>query len=263
MLKKIIIITLVVGLSGLLIWGGVNRTLARTTENGLQSSESNARGVGGKGAETRIDQGSHDCEEEGANFQDRNEEGLQGGLNGYGRQSASQQNQNNGQSFEGNGNLGGYINSQEGGNGSGRGSVNGGGNGMGYSPLDEDEIEALHLALDDEYHALAVYQQVISDFGEVTPFVEIVESEARHIEALLKQFDKHGITVPENTWIGQVPSFDSIQAACQAGVEAELANVALYEKLFSMVDDPGLIQVFNNLSRASQESHLPEFQSCQ
>ena len=263
MLKKIIVITLVVGLSGLLIWGGVNRTLARTTENGLQSTESGAREVGGKGAETHLDLGSQDCEEEGAKYQDRDGEGLQGNPNGYGQQSSLQQNQNDGQSFQGNGNQGGYINAQEGGNGYGRGSGNGGGQGSGNSPLDEDEIEALHLALDDEYHAFAVYQTVISDFGEVTPFVEIAESELRHIEALLKQFDKHGITPPENAWIGEVSSFDSIQAACQAGVEAELANVDLYGKLFSMVDDPGLIQVFTNLSRASQESHLPEFQSCQ
>lgn len=256
MLKKIIIITLLVGLSGLLIWGGVNRTLARTTENGLLSSESNARGAGGRGAETHLDQGSQDCEEEEAKFQNWDEEGHQGNLNGLGWQSNSQQNQNDGQSITGNGN-------QEGGNGYGRGSGNGGGQGSGYTPLDENEIEALQMALDDEYHAYAVYQAVISDFGEVIPFVEIVEAEARHIQALLKQFNKHGITAPENTWLGQVPSFDSIQAACKAGVEAELANVALYEKLFSMVDDPGLIQVFTNFSRASQESHLPEFQSCQ
>lgn len=256
MLKKIIIIALLVGLSGLLIWGGVNRTLARTTENGLQSSESNTRGAGGRGAETHLDQGSHDCEEEEAKFQGLDEEGPQGNLNGYGRQSNSQLNQNYGQSIEGN-------STQEGGNGYGRGSGNGGGQGSGYIPLDDDEIEALHLALDDEYHAYAVYQAVISDFGEVIPFVEIVESEARHIEALLKQFNKNGITAPENPWLGQVSSFDSIQDACKAGVEAELANIALYEKLFSMVDDPGLIQVFTNLSRASQESHLPEFQSCQ
>ena len=119
------------------------------------------------------------------------------------------------------------------------------------------------MALNDEYHALAVYQSVIATFGNVEPFVEIAQSEQKHIDALVNQFNKYGLTVPENPWIGNVPTFDSLQQACQVGVEAEIANADLYTQLFSMTDDARLTRVFTNLSNASLNSHLPEFEACQ
>ncbi len=88
-------------------------------------------------------------------------------------------------------------------------------------------------------------------------------SEQRHIDALLNQFNKHSLPVPENHWIGNVPTFDSLQQACQAGVEAEIANSDLYGQLFSMTDDFNLTRVFTNLSNASLNSHLPQFEACQ
>jgi len=51
--------------------------------------------------------------------------------------------------------------------------------------LTDIEIRMLQEALDDEYHAWAIYDQVIADFGEVRPFINIRQAEARHIEALL------------------------------------------------------------------------------
>jgi len=49
--------------------------------------------------------------------------------------------------------------------------------------LNEAEITALHEALDDEYQTWATYDQVIKDFGEVRPFINIRNAQARHIEA--------------------------------------------------------------------------------
>ena len=120
----------------------------------------------------------------------------------------------------------------------------------------------LNLALDDEYKALATYQAVIEKFGQVKPFVDIAQSEQRHIDALTKQYEKYGIPVPENPWPSNVPEFDSAAEACQAGIEAEKANAELYERLFEMTDNRALLNVFTNLSRASQESHLPAFEDC-
>ena len=39
----------------------------------------------------------------------------------------------------------------------------------------ETEIDTLLEALDDEYMAWAIYDQVISDFGEVRPFINILD----------------------------------------------------------------------------------------
>jgi len=50
--------------------------------------------------------------------------------------------------------------------------------------LNENEVRALHEALDDEYRAFATYDQVIHDFGSVRPFINIRAAENRHIDAL-------------------------------------------------------------------------------
>lgn len=47
------------------------------------------------------------------------------------------------------------------------------------------EIRVLHEALDDECHARAVYDQVIGDFGQARPLINLRQAEAGHIEALL------------------------------------------------------------------------------
>jgi hypothetical protein len=239
MLKKIILAVLLSGFIGVLVWGGVNRTQAKSNDSdGRDANNQNATLAEyseGNGVQPR---GNSDHE----TFSD--EEGHQGYGNGQtdtgsqieSRAIAENQAETGGQ---GNGNRG------------------------GSDPLTTTEIEALNLALNDEFHALAVYQSVMATFGEVEPFVEIAVSEQRHIDALINQFNKHGLLVPENPWIGNVPTYDSLQQACQAGVEAEIANTDLYDKLFSMTDDPRLTQVFTNLSSASWNSHLPQFEACQ
>ena len=128
------------------------------------------------------------------------------------------------------------------------------------SKLTQTEISALNEALDDEYRAWATYDQVITDFGQVRPFSNIRESEARHIEALSALFTRHGLPVPHNLWPGEVARYASLQAACEAGVAAEIENGALYERLLASTQRPDIRRVFRNLQEASQERHLSAFQ---
>lgn len=124
------------------------------------------------------------------------------------------------------------------------------------------EIEALLEALDDEYKAVATYEQVIVDLGPIRPFTNIVEAERRHIEALRGLFDRYGIAMPANTWLGAAPTFGSVAEACAAGVDAEIENAAMYGNLIAATDHVDIIEVFENLRRASQENHLPAFRRC-
>ena len=112
------------------------------------------------------------------------------------------------------------------------------------SELSHPEITALNEALDDEYQAWATYDQVITDFGEVMPFVNIRASEARHIDALITLFHRYGLPVPQNSWLGRVPRFGSVREACEAAVAAEIANAALYERLFVATSRPDILTVF-------------------
>jgi len=130
------------------------------------------------------------------------------------------------------------------------------------NPLTEAEIHALNEALDDEYFAWATYDQVIADFGEMPPFSNIREAEARHIEALRTLFARYGLPVPENPWPGKVARYASLQAACEAGVAAEIANGEMYERLVGATQRPDILIVLRNLQEASQQRHLAAFQRC-
>lgn len=124
------------------------------------------------------------------------------------------------------------------------------------------EIEALYDAIDDEYKSWATYDQVITDFGEVRPFINIRDAEARHVKALQRLFVNYNLAIPENPWIGKVAQFPSIKDACKAGVSDELANAELYERLFKSTERTDILLVFHNLHEASQERHLPAFERC-
>jgi hypothetical protein len=128
--------------------------------------------------------------------------------------------------------------------------------------LTKVEVEVLHEALEDEYLAWATYDQVIMDFGEERPFTNIRDAEARHIDALLALFARYQLSIPENQWPGKVTRYDSLQAACEAGVAAEIANGDMYERLLTVTRREDIIAVLRNLQEASQQRHLPAFQRC-
>ena len=130
------------------------------------------------------------------------------------------------------------------------------------NPLTEAEIQALSEALDDEHRAWATYDQVIADFGEVQPFSNIRDAEARHIEALCVLFARYGLPVPTNPWPGKVERYPGLQAACKAGVAAEIANGKMYDRLMATTQRVDILTVLRSLQEASQQRHLAAFQRC-
>lgn len=128
--------------------------------------------------------------------------------------------------------------------------------------LTDAELNALHEALEDEYQSWSIYDQVIQDFGEVRPFINIRDAEARHIQALTRLFERYGVPLPANTWPGKVERYATVQAACEASVAAEIANGDLYERLFKTELRADILTVLTNLQEASLERHLPAFQRC-
>jgi len=256
MFKKIILGVVFAVIAGALVWGGIIRTSAKNNQ---------AAGVGSRGNERAQLTSDHEA------IQDRERQNANGnestGENQYGNNRRNEANpegspdhqvQNGNQTTQ-NGTGAGAQNRGNGGNGN-RGAGNGGGSSQ--VPLNETEIEALQLALDDEYNALSTYLSVMDTFGEVEPFLSISVSEQRHINALINQFNKYGISVPANPYAGMVTNFESLSQACQAGVDVENLNTGLYDRLFTMTERTDLIRVFTNLQNASLNSHLPEFESC-
>lgn len=129
--------------------------------------------------------------------------------------------------------------------------------------MSDHVVNALIEALNDEYKARATYRYVIDTFGPIRPFINIVEAESRHIQALVFLFHRYGIAVPPDTWDQKIDKTESIMDACKAGVEAEIENAEMYDRLLKATEGyPDIQRVMMNLQRASAQNHLPAFQRC-
>lgn len=146
-----------------------------------------------------------------------------------------------------------------GGNGQGIGQP---GTGYAITPLSSEEAAALQEAILEEYGALNLYKSAIEQVGNVYPFSQIVRSEQQHVNVLVRQANKYGVNVPANPGLATQPIFTTLAQACQAGVNAEIADAALYDILMPVTTHTDLLQVYNNLQSASLNNHLPAFQTC-
>jgi len=127
-------------------------------------------------------------------------------------------------------------------------------------PLSNETSAALVMAINDEYKARATYQAVLDKFGSVAPFSNIVQSETAHVAALARLFNAYGLPIPPDTYAGNVQAPTTLKDAAQVGVEAETANVAMYDGFLTFVKEPDIAAVFAQLRCASQVKHLPAFE---
>ena len=115
-------------------------------------------------------------------------------------------------------------------------------------------------------HALEVQlpflQKVLDKFGDIGPFNNIIYAEQKHSDSLIQIYEKYDLAIPENNWYDKVPEFNSVKEACEAGIIAEIENIALYDDLFSQVDNQDITTIFTSLRDASEYKHLPAFERC-
>jgi len=137
--------------------------------------------------------------------------------------------------------------------------------GSGGSTIDNGATDLsyyLTAAINDEYRARDTYLAVIGKFGRVRPFTNIVNSEEQHISWLVSLFKTYGLPVPSDT-VGGLAAPDTLGSSCSVGVQAEIANGALYDELLSGTRSyPDVQDVFKRLQSASLNQHLPAFQRC-
>jgi len=71
------------------------------------------------------------------------------------------------------------------------------------------------------------------------------------------------VVSPPSRWdLGTVPSFASVPAACAAAVDAEVANIAMYDRLVALDPPADLRTVFTNNRAATVNNHTPAFMRC-
>ena len=120
--------------------------------------------------------------------------------------------------------------------------------------------EMLTYAIEDEYLAHAEYETIIATFGAKAPFTNIIKAEETHIARLLPLFEAYGVTVPENTAGTYTVVPATLLEAMQAGVTAEVSNIAMYEKFLSQDLSDDVRLVFTALKNASVK-HLAAFEN--
>ena len=129
--------------------------------------------------------------------------------------------------------------------------------------LANDDRTALLAALDDEYKAIATYEAVIAEHGDVRPFINIVEAERRHASRAMAEMDRLGIAYPAaNPYSGKLQAPATVLEACEQGREAEIENIALYDRILPSISDESVRSTLTDLQWASRERHLPAFERC-
>lgn len=117
----------------------------------------------------------------------------------------------------------------------------------------------LTFALQDEYLARAEYQKILEKFGQRRPFSNIIKAEEQHIAWLVPLFGKYGVPLPPDRGpeLAEVPpTFDE---ALQAGGDAEIDNIGMYERFLSRELPDDVRAVFEHLLTGSR-NHLAAFQ---
>jgi len=128
--------------------------------------------------------------------------------------------------------------------------------------LDEKTERMILEALNDEYKARAFYRLVIKTFGPVQPFINIVEAEETHAQALEALCARYGIPLPPDSWEAKLQPPSSVVEACRAGVQGEHENIAMYDRFLRETGEPEVRAIFRQLQARSREAHLPAFERC-
>ena len=121
--------------------------------------------------------------------------------------------------------------------------------------------EGLQAAWTDEKHAIDTYQAVVVKFGAVKPFYNILAAEKKHLSSVENIADRLAISLNKVNGF-YPPEFSSVKMACEVGIQAELDNIALYDKMLLEETNGIVLNLYRNLRDASLNNHLPAFRRC-
>lgn len=120
--------------------------------------------------------------------------------------------------------------------------------------------EMLNYALEDEYLARGEYELIINEYGSQRPFSNIIKAEEYHISLLKPLFEKYGFELTEDKSEEYIVLPESIEASFQTGIDAEIANIEMYERFLEKDIPEDIRTVFEVLKRGS-ENHLKAFKN--
>ena len=120
-------------------------------------------------------------------------------------------------------------------------------------------LDMLTYAVEDEYLAHGEYMEIIARFDVERPYGNIARSEEMHLSFLSEVYGSYGIPFPVDTSSDHLILPESLLEAAETGVQAEIDNIAMYEKFMTHDLPENIYTVFEALMKGS-ESHLLAFQ---
>jgi hypothetical protein len=117
--------------------------------------------------------------------------------------------------------------------------------------------DMLTYALEDERIARTEYEVILDAFGPARPFSNIIGAEETHIRYLVDLFAGRGLAVPADAAAKPAAPKDWA-AAIEAGRQAEVDNIAMYDRFLAQNLPADVRQVFEQLKAASHQ-HLRAF----
>ncbi|MCD4713178.1 MAG: DUF2202 domain-containing protein [Clostridiales bacterium] len=120
--------------------------------------------------------------------------------------------------------------------------------------------EMLNYAIQDEYLAKAEYESIIKEFDTQRPYSNIIKSEETHINLLIPLFETYDFEIPFNDAATKVVLPVTLAETYVIGIEAEIANIEMYE-LFLEEDLPDDVKTVFERLKAASENHLKAFEN--
>lgn len=130
------------------------------------------------------------------------------------------------------------------------------------SALEQDELtieQMLGYAIQDEYLARQEYELIVGEYGQLKPFTNIIRAEETHIQMLKDIYKKYGYEMPIDNAIDYAVLPNSLEEAFDIGVQAEIDNIAMYEKFLENELPDDIEVVFIEL-RDGSKNHLAAFE---
>ncbi len=103
------------------------------------------------------------------------------------------------------------------------------------------------------------HEAIIDKYGEQNPYVNIMAAEENHIASLTAICTSYGLTVPEDDSDEYIVMPDSLLEAAKMGVQAEIDNIAMYERFLGCDLPEDIKNAFESLKAAS-ENYLEAFE---
>ena len=120
--------------------------------------------------------------------------------------------------------------------------------------------QMLAFAVQDEFIARLEYQEIMTAFSVQAPYANIMRSEESHLELLRGIYASRGEEFPADTAAERLVIPASLLEAAQTGVQAEIDNIAMYDRFLTYDLPADVVAVFTELRNGSV-NHLNAFEA--